>query len=143
MKKLLKTALLFLMTACIALSATGCINNDWPGVEEKLIDKGYKVSSYTETDVIEECLEECLINSEYTAVDPQDVNCFMIAQKGSKIIMIAFCKERSVAKKIAARAEELIIDFAALTGISKDEVDVGRDGKVAYIGHEDAVDDAK
>ena len=142
MKKLIKSIVAMVMVCCLLFTLTGCISSDWTRVEENLIDEGYEVVAVTDLDSIEEFLEEMLINAEYTAVNPKEVNCVIMANKGSKLIFIAFCESRAVAKKIREKAEELIIDFAKLTGVNEKDCEVGRDGKVAYIGHKDAVDAA-
>ena len=143
MKKFMKSLVAMVLLFCVLLSTTGCISKNWSKVERKLEKKGYEVECLTNEEYIEEALEELYINAEYKAVDPAEVDCLMFAYKGSKTIIIAFCKDRATAKKMEAKAEDLLVEFADLMDMDKDDCKVGRDGKVAYIGHKDAVRAAK
>ncbi len=143
MKKIMKSLVAMVLLFCVLLTTTGCISKNWSKVERKLEKKGYEVECYTNEAYIEEILEELLINENYKVVDPAEVNCIMMATKGSKAIIIAFCETRDTAKKVKEKAEDLLVEFADLMDINKSDCKVGRDGKVAYIGHEDAVKAAK
>ncbi len=144
MKKIMKSLVAMVLLFCVLLSTTGCISKNWSKVEKKLEKKGYEVECLTNEEDIKDMLEDLLINEDYKeVVDPDDVNCLMLAYKGSKTIIIAFCEDRATAKKMEEEAEDLLVELADLMDMDKDDCKVGRDGKVAYIGHKDAVRAAK
>jgi len=128
-----------MLITCFALFGTACrINKDWRDVEEKLIDENYEVQATTSETYIEYYLEDFNLDD-----FAKDVECVMMAEKGSKCIFIVFCEDRATAKDIKSEAEDMVEDVADMMDIDEDDLKLGRDGKVVYLGHKDAVKAAK
>jgi len=145
MKKILKGFTMVLVLICTAMSFAGCMKIDWVSAGDKLINKGFDVHSETDIDDIEWYLEDCLINGDSIVVAPEDVNRLLIAEKrgDTAILFVVFCKNEDAAKRVEERCEEIRTTFAYEFYMSAGDVKCGRDGKVAYIGHKDAVKAAK
>ena len=139
MKKFLTIFMATLMLVSIAMFATGCgISDDWKETRDKLVDAGFDVTTATSPYSIESYVEDLGMS-----VDGDDVECVMIAFKGKQTIVIAFCKDKATAKDLVKQAEDFESDFADMIDVSRDKIEIGRDGKVAYMGHKEAVKAAK
>lgn len=139
MKKFFKITLAIMLIACFALMSTACrINKDWMDVEEKLIDNRYDVDC-----LISETSISNVLTSMNLEILTEDVECVISAEKGYKFIIIFFCYEKYAAKDIEYELEKSVREIAKEKGVSSDDIKYGRDGKVAYLGHKDAVRAAK
>ena len=118
MKKLLKPFIAILMALCLSFSATGCfISNDWNKVQAKLEKKGYEAYCETNNDEITAFLEDTFYTYE----------------------ILAFCEDVKTAEKVEDLFDDFEEDFVEIMGIAKKDCDSDTSGKIAYIGHEDAI----
>lgn len=138
MKKILKLITALTLVLCLAFSLTACINDDWADVEQKLKEEGYSVTATVEDSGIKTALALRGLTAE-----ADDVDCYMVASKDDKQVFIIFCDERDTAKSLATQIETRKSDYMKLYNLTEDTCDYGRDGKVVYFGHKDAVDAAK
>lgn len=141
MKKLLKTTLAIMLIACFAIMSTACkIDQDWMDVEEKLLSKRYTVECVTDVDDIKQIAEDG-----ESEVKAEDIECIMIAIKGTKFIAIVFCYYEDTAEILYDEAVDEKVDreIARELRIKSDDIEYGVDGRVVYVGLKDAVKDVK
>ena len=136
MKKIAKIMCSFMLILMVALSATACgISNNYERVEEKLDDEGYTVYTLKGSSKIEAAL-----NSLGMDADPDDIECVMTAEDGDEFIYLVFFEKTKAAKEFYEDFEsdgEELLDYMDVNG------EVGRDGKVVYMGTKRAIKDAK
>ena len=141
MKKLSKFIITLILLTSMVFSMTGCINSDWADVEQKLVKNGYEV------DVAVGKTELTVVWAELTLIglkaDLDDIECVMAAEKGEMEILIIFCDDRDVAKSLETQIETRKSAFMRELDLTESTCDYGRDGEVVYIGHKQAVKDAK
>lgn len=138
MKKLMKTLLAIMMIACFAVMSTACINSNWRRVKDKLEKEGYEVENTTSEYIIKFYLEELGIY-----IDADEVECAMTAEKGDKFIYILFCESFSAARDAKKDAKDFLELLIEEDSSEFEDYKVGRDGKVVYFGHKDAIKAAK
>lgn len=140
MKKLLKPFIVILMVLYLSFSATGCfISNDWNKVQTKLEKKGYEVYCETNNDEITAFLEDTFYTYETSSVNPEKIKCILIATKENKQLILAFCEDVKTAEKVEDLFDDFEEDFVEIMGIAEKDCDSDTSGKIAYIGHDDAI----
>ena len=144
MKKLVRTFVTFFMIACLTLSMSGCMSNDWAKVRDKLVNKGYSINTET-TDAgeIGEFLSDFYVNDYAIIVDPVDISCVLTATNSAKMIVIVFCKDNNSAKRVSQSFKSDKIKLCSELGVYSKDYKTGKSGKVVYFGHKDAVRTAK
>lgn len=141
MKKILKLITALTLVMCLVFSLTACINDDWADVEQKLVKEGYEVDvAVGKTELTAAWASLSLVGLK---AELDDIECVMDAEKGEMEILIIFCDDRDVAKSLATQIETKKSTFMKEMGLTEDTCDYGRDGSVVYIGHNQAVKDAK
>ena len=138
MKKVMKTLLAVIMIACFAVMSTACINSNWRRVDDKLEKEGYEVEKTTNENYIKGYLEEFEIH-----IEADEVECAMAAYKGDKFIYILFCESFSAARDAKKDAKDFLELLIEANSSEYEDYKVGRDGKVVYLGHKDAIKAAK
>lgn len=136
MKKALKGIVAGLLACLMLFAFTGCVPKNFRKAEENLIDKGYDVEVYTDSDEVAWSLITAGVNTvakEY--IDPNSVETFLVAKKGSLMLVVIYCESSDAAKDLKDRVDEIERDLADAYDYEKDEYKIAKQGKVVYFGH--------
>ena len=142
MNKFLTTVISLATLGCVAFGATACGMSDDPEeVGENLKKNGYSV--YVEDDADD--IGDYFIIFDLDA-DLDDID---LAIRGvhpvnkDKMIFMVFCEDEDTAEDLYEQAESLFDEWCILLDWDEEEYSIGVSGKVAYVGHEDAIEAAK